>query len=107
MKQIIATELVNILSNSPAPTLVDVREQHELIHGMITGAIAIPMQEFGEQLHQLGEDHSQTIVLICRSGKRSEHVGEYLEQLGFTDVINLSGGMNGWATNVDTSMTVY
>ena len=107
MKQIIATELANLLSNSPAPTLVDVREEHELINGMITGAIAIPMQEFGEKLHQLGEDHSQTIVLICRSGKRSEHVGEYLEQLGFTDVINLSGGMNAWATNVDTSMTVY
>ena len=107
MKQIIATELADLLGNSPMPTLVDVREEHELINGMIAGAIAIPMQEFGEQLHQLGEDHSQTIVLICRSGKRSAHVGEYLEQLGFNNVINLSGGMNGWATDVDTTMTVY
>ncbi len=107
MKQIIASELVDLMANSPAPTLVDVREQHELIHGMITGVITIPMQEFGEQLHQLGEDHGQTIVLICRSGKRSEHVGKYLEQLGFTDVINLSGGMNAWATDVDTTMSVY
>ena len=107
MKQIIATELAELLGNSPIPTLVDVREQHELIHGMITGAIAIPMQEFGEQLHQLGEDHSRAIVLICRSGKRSAHVGEHLEQLGFNNVINLSGGMNGWATDVDTTMTVY
>jgi rhodanese-related sulfurtransferase len=30
-----------------------------------------------------------------------------MEHVGFTDVINLDGGMNGWATDVDTSMTVY
>ena len=107
MKQITATDLATLLTNEPMPTLVDVREQHELIHGMITDAISIPMQEFATQLHQLGENHGQAIVLICRSGKRSEHVGQYLEKLGFTDVINLSGGMNGWAIDVDTTMTVY
>jgi rhodanese-related sulfurtransferase len=107
MKQITATELASLLANQPALPLVDVREQHELAHGMITGAISIPMQEFATQLHQLGEDYNQAIVLICRSGKRSEHVGQYLEQLGFTEVINLSGGMNGWATDVDTTMSVY
>jgi len=107
MKQITATELADMLANGIVPTMIDVREQHELTHGMIADAIHIPMQVFETQLHRLGEDHHQAIVLICRSGKRSEHVGQYIEQLGYTDVINLSGGMNGWATDVDTTMTVY
>jgi rhodanese-related sulfurtransferase len=107
MKQITATDLASLLANKAMPTLVDVREPHELGHGMIADAISIPMQEFATQLHQLGDNHDHAIVLICRSGKRSEHVGQYLEQLGFTDVINLSGGMNSWATDVDTTMTVY
>ncbi len=107
MKQITATELAEMLANGVAATLIDVREQHELAHGMIANAIHIPMQVFETQLHRLGEDHDQAIVLICRSGKRSEHVGHYIEQLGYTDVINLSGGMNGWATDVDTTMSVY
>jgi len=107
MKQVTVMELAAMLANGSVPTMVDVREQHELAHGMIAGAIHIPMQEFATQLHQLGEDHNQTIVLICRSGKRSDHVGQYIEQLGFTDVINLSGGMNAWATEVDPTMSVY
>tara|TARA_R110002111_G_scaffold58944_2_gene99498 strand:- start:763 stop:1086 length:324 start_codon:yes stop_codon:yes gene_type:complete len=107
MKQLTATDLAAMLANGPAPKMIDVREQHELAHGMITDAIHIPMQVFETQLHRLGEDHNQAIVLICRSGKRSEHVGHYLEQLGFTDVSNLSGGMNSWAIDVDTTMSVY
>jgi rhodanese-related sulfurtransferase len=30
-----------------------------------------------------------------------------MEQMGFSDIINLDGGMNGWAADVDTTMTVY
>lgn len=107
MKQITAIELAAMLADNPELTMIDVREQHELAHGMITSAINIPMQVFETQLNQLGDDHNKPIVLICRSGKRSEHVGQYLEQLGFTDVINLSGGMNAWATDVDITMSVY
>ena len=47
------------------------------------------------------------MVLICRSGKRSAQVGQFMEHVGFNDVINLDGGMNDWASQVDTSMTVY
>jgi rhodanese-related sulfurtransferase len=46
------------------------------------------------QLDELPKD--KTIVCICRSGNRSHTACEHLSVNGFTDVINLSGGMFGW-----------
>jgi rhodanese-related sulfurtransferase len=74
---------------------------------MIDGAQHIPMNDIPARLEEFADYKQQTVVLICRSGKRSAQVGQFMEHVGFTDVINLDGGMNGWATDVDTSMTVY
>jgi len=79
----------------------------ELEFGVIDEAIHIPMQSVPGQLNELEKHKNETVVLICRSGRRSEQIGQFLEQMGFTDVINLAGGMNAWATDVDTSMSVY
>lgn len=107
MKQMTAVELHDYLTTGVEATIIDVREVHELQHGMVEGAIHIPMQMVPEKVSEFDQDKTKPIVLICRSGKRSEQVGQYLEQLGFNDVINLVGGMNAWAADIDTSMTVY
>lgn len=102
-----ASELHNLLAGGTPPVKIDVREEVELQHGMIEGSIHIPMQSIPGQLSTLGKHKNDTIVLICRSGIRSQQVGEYMEKMGFTDIINLADGMNAWARDVDTSMTVY
>jgi rhodanese-related sulfurtransferase len=107
MKQMTATELRDLLASGISPLNIDIRENNELHNGMIDGAIHIPMQSLPSQLNTLEKHKNDTIVLICRSGMRSQQVGEFLEQMGFTDIINLAGGMNAWARNVDTSMTAY
>lgn len=107
MKQMTASELHDFLAGGAVPVKIDVREATELQNGVIDGAIHIPMQTIPGQLNTLEKHKNDTIVLICRSGMRSQQVGEFMEQMGFTDVINLEGGMNAWARNVDTSMTVY
>ena len=40
-------------------------------------------------------DKTRTVVLICRSGKRSGDAGLVLEQAGFTDVVNVVHGFEG------------
>jgi rhodanese-related sulfurtransferase len=106
MKQLTPQALSEYLQNT-TPVMIDVREAHELVHGMIEGAKHIPMNDIPLRIDELEPAKSETVVLICRSGKRSAQVGQYLEHLGFNDIINLDGGMNGWASEVDTSMTVY
>lgn len=107
MKQVTATELQALLASGVTPVMIDVRENHELLNGMIEGAIHIPMNDVPARLEEFEPYKEKSVVLICRSGKRSAQVGQFMEHMGFTDVINLDGGMNGWATDVDTSMTVY
>ena len=102
-----AVELRDFLATGVEPVKLDVREDIELEFGVIDGAIHIPMQSVPGQLNELEKHKNDTVVLICRSGRRSEQIGQFLEQMGFTDLINLDGGMNAWATDVDTSMTVY
>ena len=107
MRQMTAIELNDFLQTASAPVMIDVRETEELEFGVLDGASHIPMQQVPSKLNDLEKNKKDTIVLICRSGRRSDQVGQFLEQMGFTDIINLSDGMNGWASNVDTSMTVY
>lgn len=103
-----AIELRDFLATGASSVkIIDVREEIELKHGMIEGASHIPMQNVPNQLNTLEKYKNDTVVLICRSGKRSNQIGMFLEQLGFTDIINLNGGMNAWAADVDSSMTVY
>lgn len=106
MKQMNATELAAWLPDHNA-MLVDVREAHELANGMLEDAKHIPMNHIPARISELEPAKNSQLVLICRSGQRSMQVGQYLEQAGFTDVINLQGGMNSWATDVDPSMRVY
>lgn len=102
-----AVELRDFLATDVSTVKIDVREDVELEFGMIDDSIHMPMQTVPGQLNELEKHKNDTIVLICRSGRRSDQIGHFLEQMGFTDVINLDGGMNAWATDVDTSMTVY
>lgn len=102
-----AIELRDFLATGVATVQIDVREDIELEFGMLEDAVHIPMQSVPGQLNVLEKHKNDTVIVICRSGKRSDQIGQFLEQMGFSDIINLAGGMNSWATDVDTSMTVY
>ncbi|MBL1319528.1 MAG: rhodanese-like domain-containing protein [Methylophaga sp.] len=107
MRQMTAIELRDFLATGVATVQIDVREDIELEFGMLEDAVHIPMQSVPGQLNVLEKHKNDTVIVICRSGKRSDQIGQFLEQMGFSDIINLAGGMNSWATDVDTSMTVY
>ena len=107
MRQMTAIQLNEFLTTAVSPVLIDVREEEELEFGTFDGIIHIPMNKIPEKINELEKHKNDTIILICRSGKRSDQVGQFLEQNGFTDIINFQGGMNSWAASIDTSMTVY
>lgn len=75
----------------PDAQLVDVREPNEVSAGTLPGAINIPVGELPARATEL--DQNRRVVLLCRSGGRSANAAEFLTKLGFSDVVNLEGGL--------------
>lgn len=78
--------------------LLDVREPWEYDVAHIDAARHVPMgdiPEFVSELKTMGED--QELLVICKSGGRSGRVMDYLVDQGFTNVYNVSGGMDAWS----------
>ena len=78
--------------------LLDVREPWEYNVAHIDAARHVPMgdiPEFVSELKTMGED--QELLVICKSGGRSGRVMDYLVDQGFTNVYNVSGGMDAWS----------
>jgi len=71
--------------------LIDVREPHEVAEGTLPDAINIPLGELVQRMSEL--DPAKRVVVLCRSGARSTRACEQLSSAGFTDVVNLAGGM--------------
>jgi rhodanese-related sulfurtransferase len=71
--------------------LIDVREPVEVAAGTIPGAVNIPLGQLSRRVSEL--DRGRPVVLLCRSGNRSTTAAQYLASAGFTQVVNLQGGM--------------
>ena len=107
MQHLSAPELAQLLADDarPRPVLLDVREPWEFQTCHIDGAAAMPMRTVPARLAELDPD--LPVVCICHHGARSMQVASFLEQNGFADVSNLTGGVHAWALQVDNNMPTY
>lgn len=106
MNHMTATQLKSYLDSSQErPILVDVREPWEFQICHIENSKLIPMNQIMRVMNELDPD--QELVLICHHGVRSQRVGAYLFQAGFRNVVNLDGGIDAWAREVDPRMPTY
>jgi rhodanese-related sulfurtransferase len=85
--------------------IVDVREPWEYSHCHIDGSTLIPLETLPAQQARLARD--AVTVLVCHHGMRSHYAAEYLRSCGFAQVLNLTGGIHRWATDVDPLMPQY
>jgi molybdopterin/thiamine biosynthesis adenylyltransferase/rhodanese-related sulfurtransferase len=87
--------------------IVDVREPHEWEISNLEnlGAFLIPQNEILEHLGEL--DMTRDIIVMCRSGARSANVIRELQKHGFKRLLNLEGGINEWAREVDETLPIY
>ncbi|MCK6558205.1 sulfurtransferase [candidate division KSB1 bacterium] len=105
MKQIDPVELHQRQLQGEAIVLLDVREQSEVDHCKIEGALHIPMRAIPHRLVEMNPE--DTIVVYCHHGGRSMQVCRFLEQKGFKNVMNLRGGIAQWSQSVDPSVPAY
>lgn len=87
------------------PLLLDVREQWEFDYCSIKGSILIPMGQLPNKIDTL--DPNKETIMVCHHGIRSRHMGYYMEQAGFKNIINLEGGVEQWAEDVEPGMKRY
>jgi len=106
MLQMSPQQLVeHIEASAEKPILIDVRENSELAICSIEGAIHIPLHQLPGALNRLDPD--KEYALICHHGMRSMRACEFLYSNGFNKLINLTGGIDAWAAQIDPEMKRY
>lgn len=103
-KEISALDAAKLL-NDDSTVLLDVREDEELAICKIEGALHIPMGEIPSRVEALPRD--KQLIIFCHHGMRSLNVCQFLEARGFTNTINLAGGIHAWSFDVDPNMPRY
>jgi len=76
--------------------ILDVRTPEEFAAGHIPEARNIPHDQVADKLVELAPLHAKTVVLYCRSGRRSGIAAKLLRDAGFSDVRLLEGDFPGW-----------
>ena len=99
MMEISVSTLKDKLENNENFILLDVREKTELDICALEGAMHIP-----KMLSEL--DKKIPIVAMCHTGVRSSQVCLYLMQHGY-DAVNLQGGIDAWAKEIDPRLKQY
>jgi len=103
-----ARELAERLGRGDDVLVVDVREPHELAisslpHG--SRVLHMPLRTLPGRVAELPRE--RTLVLMCHRGSRSAKALEILREQGFTRLLNLTGGIDAWSRDVDSSVPRY
>ena len=77
--------------------VLDVREQSEWDEYHAPGTTLIPLGELASRLDEVPRDRQ--IVVVCRSGNRSQQGRDILLAAGFTQVTSMDGGLNQWRSS--------
>lgn len=98
-------EVKEIIDNDSNIVILDVREKWEYDICHLDNSTHIPMGQLLERIEEL--DKTLKHVVVCHHGIRSRMVAKHLISIGFEKVINLSTGVEGWANDVDSTMSKY
>ena len=99
-KQISQAQAKEIMDTRSDYILLDVRAEKEFEAGHIKGAILIPDYEIRLRAEKELPDKAKTILVYCRSGRRSKLAARDLAELGYTDVLEF-GGIIDWKYGIE------
>jgi len=87
------------LESDAPPLFVDVREPDEWEEGHIPGAVYVTRGRLEQRIEGLVPDKGRPLVVYCSAGSRSAFAAKVLGEMGYTNVVNLSGGFTDWKRN--------
>jgi rhodanese-related sulfurtransferase len=103
--QMDVAELARLRDAGQALAILDVREDWEREICALEPSIAIPLNELPDNLEKLPKDNA--LVVLCHHGMRSLRAAAWLRSNGFENAVNLAGGIDAWAQQIDRQMKVY
>ena len=96
MKKISFEKAKEIMDTDPACVIVDVREEEEYITGHAEDAVLLPVDEIdADTADGVIPAKDSTVLVYCRTGRRSAQAATALEALGYSRVYDI-GGLVGW-----------
>lgn len=84
--------------------LLDVREPHEAVLGVVPGSVHIPASQLEARMHEL--DSAKTYIVACRVGQRSRWAMQRLHEAGFRRLLHLRGGLLAYAVQ-DADLAIF
>jgi rhodanese-related sulfurtransferase len=94
--QISVTELNELIGKRTDIQVVDVRRPPEYQNGHAPRAVPAPLSTLKQHLENLNLDPAKTTAVICAGGYRSSAATSILQEEGFSDLLNVTGGTNAW-----------
>lgn len=104
-KEITVTALKQRMDRKDDLYILDVRNVNEYQICKIPGTVLLPLPELAQRLQTIPRDRE--IIVHCKSGMRSAKAVQFLNEQGFTNVVDLKGGIQAWAEHVDPTMPKY
>lgn len=95
IKDVDIVEALQLINHKNALVL-DVREEAEYKSGHILNSKWIPLGKLMDRAGELEKYREQSIVVVCRSGNRSATACSLLGKQGFTQAVNMEGGVTAW-----------
>lgn len=74
--------------------IVDVREPNEFAQARVEGAVLLPLGYLNTRFSELPRDRQ--LLMLCRTGSRSANATRFLNQQGYENAVNVSGGIVAW-----------
>ncbi len=84
------------LNNGGGFTLLDVREKEEYREGHLPGSVSVPRGFLDMRVEEVVPDKAAHVVLYCAGGTRSLLAGRTLKEMGYQNVVSMSGGYGAW-----------
>ena len=96
VKLVEAKEFSTQIETATSPQILDVRTPQEFDEQHLANATNIDWNgsSFEQQAQQL--DKGKTVYVYCKSGRRSAEASDKLAEMGFTDIVELDGGITKW-----------
>lgn len=79
--------------------ILDVRDATEFLKSHIDNAVNIPLDKLQDKLVSFEKYKNQSVVVVCQTGARSISACKTLNNAGFSQIFNITGGMQSWEEN--------